>query len=372
MKILFVLENYYPHIGGAESVFKQLAEGLVERGHEVVVVTHRLRGTRKVENVNGVKINRVFSFGSRYWFTFFSLFSVLKFAKWADVIHTTTYNGAPPAWFAAKVFGEPAVITVHEVLGKRWRWLADSNFVFVKFHEIFERVILKLGFDCYAAVSKSTAKQLSSLVDSGKVKVVYNGLDYSFWDSRKVDGNAIKKKLNLEKKFVGLFYGRPGISKGLEVLIKAIPAIVKEVPTFHLIAIVSKDRAYRRRAERLRQLAGNLKVSEHITFLHSVPREELPKFVKAADCVIVPSLSEGFGFAVAEASAMDRIVVASDVDSIPEVVSGKWILFRAGDAMDLARAIVDAYNGRYARGKLKKFKLEDNIENYLSLYSRLA
>ena len=120
MKILFVLENYWPHVGGVERVFKNLCEGLVEKGYKVGVVTHRLKGTKRFETVKGVKIYRISCFDNRYLFTFFSFFKVLKLAKVADVIHTTTYNGAPPAWLAAKWLKKPVVITVHEVLGDFW------------------------------------------------------------------------------------------------------------------------------------------------------------------------------------------------------------------------------------------------------------
>jgi len=33
MKILFVLDNYYPYIGGAETLFRKLAEELSKRGN---------------------------------------------------------------------------------------------------------------------------------------------------------------------------------------------------------------------------------------------------------------------------------------------------------------------------------------------------
>ena len=45
MNVLFVCENYYPHYGGAEVVFKNLAEGSATAGHEVSVLTHRLKNT---------------------------------------------------------------------------------------------------------------------------------------------------------------------------------------------------------------------------------------------------------------------------------------------------------------------------------------
>ena len=40
MKILFVIENYPPHIGGVEALFKNLAEGLAKK-HEVTIITHK-------------------------------------------------------------------------------------------------------------------------------------------------------------------------------------------------------------------------------------------------------------------------------------------------------------------------------------------
>ena len=39
MKILFVTDYYYPHIGGVEKLFKSLAESLVEKGNKVSVIT---------------------------------------------------------------------------------------------------------------------------------------------------------------------------------------------------------------------------------------------------------------------------------------------------------------------------------------------
>lgn len=372
MNILFVLENYHPHVGGVESVFKDLAEGLVRQGHRVIVVTHHLQGTARKETVNGVSIHRVPCFDSRYWFTFMSLPTVFRFAKHADIIHTTTYNGAPPAWLASRLLGKPIIITVHEVLGKRWRTLSDGGQLGGLLHQFLERVILSLGFNNYVAVSRSTARQLAPLVPEKKIKVVYNGLDYSFWDPASTDGRRVRRQLGTEKKFVALFYGRPGISKGLEVLVRALPAIIHNIPSFHVVAIMSRDKAYQKRVSMIHALARALGVEGHITFLRPVPREDLPSYVAAADCVIVPSLSEGFGFAVAEASAMGKIVVASNVDSIPEVVSGKWVLFEAGNASSLAEAVMQAYHGRYNLTRLRRFALAANIQNYLNTYGQFV
>lgn len=103
MKIVYVLENYEPHIGGVEIVFKQLAEHFAsDSQNEVHVITHRLPGTPKEEVKEGVKIHRISvpPFLSRYFFTFLAIPTALKVTKGADIIHTTTYNSCLMEWEA--------------------------------------------------------------------------------------------------------------------------------------------------------------------------------------------------------------------------------------------------------------------------------
>ena len=210
MNLLFVLENYLPHIGGVEIVFKNLSEGLVKEGHKVAIVTHRLKGTKRFEIINGVKVFRVDCFHSRYWFSFLSIPKVLKIAKKADIIHTTTFNGAFPAWFVSKLKSRPCVITIHEVWVGKWNKLTEMGWLNGKVHSMLERFIYFLNFDKYICVSNSTKNQLRGIgVKEQKIKVVHNGVDYNHWNPKKHDGKKIRKKLGIEKDFVYLFTGRP-------------------------------------------------------------------------------------------------------------------------------------------------------------------
>lgn len=371
VSILFVLENYYPHVGGVETLFASLAEGLVHAGHSATVLTHQMRGTKKHEIINGVRIHRVFCFYSRYFFTFFAFFAALRLARPADIIHTTTYNGAPPAWAAARLLGKPVIITVHEVLGKKWRKFLSLSRLSALFHQFFELLILSLGYDYHAAVSHSTLRALHRLVPRLRSSVVYNGIDYHFWKPHHREAQHIRTKLELHGYFVGLFYGRPGISKGLDILIRSLPSLVRRIPTFRLLAIVSTDPAYAAQARAIRALAARLHVSRFIQFLRPVPRELLPHYLSAADCVIVPSLSEGFGLGVAEACSVRRVVVASNVDSIPEVISGPHILFDVGNPSALADAVIRAYTGKITKRPLLRFPFKETIQNYLNIYFTL-
>jgi glycosyltransferase involved in cell wall biosynthesis len=369
MKILFVLENYFPHIGGAEIVFKNLAEGLTKLGHEIYVVTHKLKGTKKFEIINGVKVYRVCCFDSRYLFTFFAIPKVINLARNVDLIQTVTFNGAPPAWLAAKLLRKPVVIMVLEVWINKWHKLTELGPLSAFVHDCLERLIYKLNFDKYTPISNSTKKQLIDIkIKESKIETIYCGLDYAHWDPKKYDGEKIRKKLKLGNNFVYLFYGRPGISKGLEYLIRAVPLISKRIPNSRLLAIVSRDKAYEKRFNQIVGLIDKLKIRDRVILHKSVPYKDLPSYVKASNCVVIPSLSEGFGFVAVEASAMRKPIVASNTTSLPEVVSGKYVLVKPKDPGAIAKGVEMVYKNKAVKSRLKKFESKDVTKNYLKVY----
>jgi len=372
MRILFILENYIPHIGGVEVVFKNLSERLAKQGHEIDIITHQLKGTKKEETVNGVKIHRVPCFNSRYWFTFLAIPKAINLAKKADIIHTTTYNGALPARLAAIAAKKPCLITVHEVLGKNWKTFEGMSYISAKLHEFLEKRIMSLKFDCFVSVSKSTEKNvLESGVSKAKSVVVYNGVDYDFFNPKKYNGQKIRKKFNLEKNFVYFFYGRPGVSKGFEYLLNAVPAVSERISNSKLFAIVSKDKAYMKRYESMKKLIKELNIENKVILHDPVPHKELPNYIKAADCVVVPSLTEGFGFTAAESCAMNIPIVASNAGSLPEVVSGKYVLVEPKNSLAIADGVEKVYKKKVKNTAKKIFKWSDNVKGYLDVYKKL-
>ncbi len=367
MKILMILENYAPHIGGVEVVFKELAEGLVKKGYEVNVLTRKLPKTEKYEIMNGVKIHRI-SCLNRYFFSFLAICKAVKMAKESDIIHTTTYNGALPARIASIISKKPCLITVHEVLGKNWGMV--MNPVSALIHRFLEYIIMKLKFNMFVSVSKSTEKGVLKYTSKNKSEVVYDGVDYEFWNPKKYDKGKVRNMLGL-KGFTYMFYGRPGITKGLEYLIKAVPIISRQIPNAKLIAIVSKDRQYMKRYNYILKLIDELNVKDKVILLEPVKRNELPEHIMASDCVVVPSLTEGFGFTAAESCALGKPVVASNTTSLPEVVSGKYVLVKPASPEDIAKGVIDVYRGKIKSKKKKLFKLNDNINGYIQIYRNL-
>jgi len=373
MNILFVLENYLPHIGGVEIVFKNLCEGLVKEGHRVTIVTHRLKGTKRKEKQNGVNIRRVSCFGSRYLFTFFSIPTVLKYAKNADLIHTTTFTGAPPAWLAGKLKKKPVILTVHEVWIGRWRELTDLSDFSAKIHDFLERMIYKLNFNQYITVSNSTKNMLKGIKPESKITTIYNGIEYDHFIPQLYTAKAkkIKNDLGLQHNYILLTYGRPGVSKGIKYSIQAMPHILNTIATAKLILILSKDPAYKKQYQQLLDLIDELKLKQDIIILDPKPWKELPAYLQAADCVIVPSLAEGFGFTAAEACAMRRPVVASNTTSLPEVVSGFYYLSKPRDPKSIAKGVDLIYHGKITNRGKKKFLWKDAIEKTIEVYGEI-
>ncbi len=371
MKILFVLENYLPHIGGVEIVFKNLIAGLVKKGHEITVLTSRLPNTPKEEIIGGAKIIRVSCFNSRYLFTFFAIPKAVMLAWHADIIHATTFNGGPPAWLASRLAKKPVLLTVHEVWVNHWRQLTSMNIVSAFFHDMLERMIYWLSYDAYACVSNSTKQQLlERKVPEEKISVIYNGLDYSLWDPKKYKKSELRKKFGFSS-FTYLCSGRPGISKGIEYAVKAASIVSEKLPGSTFALILSKDNAYKKRYDMILRLINGLSLREKMRLIEPVPYNVLPEYVMAADCVVIPSIAEGFGFAAAEASALATPVVASNTTSLPEVVSNKFVLVKPKDPEGIARGIIDVYHKKYQSKPLKKFTWEDNVGAYIAVYEQL-
>jgi glycosyltransferase involved in cell wall biosynthesis len=366
MKLLFVLENYMPHIGGVEIVFKNLCEGLAARGHEVRVVTHRLPGTRRRETLKGVDVVRVRCLDSRYLFTFASVPAVLKYAKECDVIHTTTFNGAPPAWLAGVMRKKPVLITVHETWIGKWREYTEFSWLRAKVHDLLERAVFLLPYTRYACVSESTRRNLLRVIPRRRrIVTVHNGFDPAPWEKRH-DTRGLRKRLGLQGAFVVFGYGRPGASKGFRYLLEASTQIGKRIPNARIVLMLSRDRQYAHAVKEYRRRWPNVR------FLDPRPYAELPQYVQMADCVVIPSLSEGFGYTTLESVAAGTPVVATDTTSIPEVISGKHLLVPPKDPEAIADAVLKVKEGQYKNTPIKRFPWKDAIEGYLREYESIV
>ena len=90
-----------------------------------------------------------------------------------------------------------------------------------------------------------------------------------------------------------------------------------------------------------------------------------------ADCVVIPSLSEGFGYTCVEACSLGKKVVASNTTSLPEVISGKGKLVEAGNPQSIAQGVIDVFNNRVDDFGIKPFLWSTSINLYEKLYNEL-
>jgi glycosyltransferase involved in cell wall biosynthesis len=263
---------------------------------------------------------------------------------------------------------------VFEVLGRKW-YEIGINPIMAFLYGRLESMVLSLPFDAYYCISKNTMKSLEDRgIPPQKLFLTYPGIDYDLFNPEKYEkqGREVRERLGLKKDtFVYTFYGRPGFTKGVEFLVRSVPYVKEKIPSSKLLLILSQspERGYRKILALIEKMG--LKGVEELTIIDSVPREELPYYIHASDCIVIPSLSEGFGFTCVEACTMKIPVVATDAGSLPEVIFGRHLLVRKGDPLALALGIEGVYRHEYAVSEDKVFLWEDMVRNCSRVYEDL-
>ena len=367
MRVLFVLEYFPPHIGGVETLFDNITKGLAEHGDDVTVLTSQIAGTPKHEISAGRKIYRI-SAPSRI--SFISAYrTVGNFAKEADVIHTTTYAGAIATWLANRSAKKPMIATFHEVLGKLF--FSIENPIAAAAHYILESLICRAyRNDTLVCPSEATKR---AMIEKGmkaeNIHVISHGIDHEAFNT------AVKPSM----KFDGPSYlcmGRAGVTKGIEYLVKAVPAVSEAVPGARLILMLSKKDNYKKIVSLVKQSAA-----EKNTVLLE-PRKsakEVAEVIRSCDTVVVPSLSEGFGFNAVEAQACGVPVVSTTAGSLPEVVKG-GLTVPPRDSSAIAKAVAKILKDKNLAKELgsrgskfaKTFTWERSVKEHLRLYSKVS
>jgi phosphatidylinositol alpha-mannosyltransferase len=204
---------------------------------------------------------------------------------------------------------------------------------------ILEPVIEKLT--ARIAVSEAARATLTEHLETYAV-VVPNGiyaqrLAGGIVDSR-WSGNTIG--------FIGR-YQEP--RKGLSVLVEALPAIIRAIPTVKVLVAGPGDSI-----EFLQGVPHNL--HERFEFLGRISEEEKANFLQSVGVYVAPNTGgESFGIILAEALAAGAPVIASDIPAFDALLGhGDYgVLFRSEDSRDLAEKIVGLFLDGDKREKLK-------------------
>jgi glycogen synthase len=112
-----------------------------------------------------------------------------------------------------------------------------------------------------------------------------------------------------------LALGRLVHQKGFDLLLRAMPALMEQVPDVRLT--IAGDGV---ELDDLVALASQLGVSDHVSFLGQVDRTEVTVLLERARAVVAPSRHEGMPLVALEAAERGRCLVGTDVGGINEVV----------------------------------------------------
>jgi PEP-CTERM/exosortase A-associated glycosyltransferase len=180
-------------------------------------------------------------------------------------------------------------------------------------------------------------------IAANKVTVIPNAVDIDAFDTGGQPDAALKAKLGLQDAtvigFIGSFYAY----EGLDLLLRAIPAVLARAPAVRVLLVGGgpQDAALKAQAERLG-------LTDKVVFTGRVPHAEVQRYYDLVDVLAYPRHSMRLTELVTplkplEAMAQGRLLVASDVGGHKELIrhGETGMLFKAGSATALAEAIVD-------------------------------
>ncbi|MGA1582602.1 MAG: glycosyltransferase family 4 protein [Saprospiraceae bacterium] len=366
--ILFVLEHFAPMQGGLETLFLALCKKLTLRGQRVTVLTTLTDRTSPRQEKDGLLTIRRYRFRNRYAFTLFALGPILRHGRSCDLIQTTSYNAGLPAFLGGMLLRKPVVITFHEVWGDLWCKLPFLTGIQRTGFFLFEKLLTKLPFTRFVAVSESTKAQLIKAgVLSRKITMIYNGLDYQ--EIQELTTN-IPPDSSDTGTFTFTYFGRLGVSKGLELLLPAFAQLLEQHQDCRLqLNIPSAPRHIRQWID---QSISKLGISGSVHILQPTTFSGLLSRIGQSDAVVIPSWTEGFCFAAAETQAVGTPIVSSGRASLAEVVSGKYMEMTDQTTEALVEAMTQARLGKWSERPARRFELRDTIDGYLSVYQEVS
>jgi PEP-CTERM/exosortase A-associated glycosyltransferase len=220
-------------------------------------------------------------------------------------------------------------------------------------------------------------------IPASKVTVIPNAVDI---DKFAVGGEAdqdLKRQLGLQGHrligFIGSFYAY----EGLDVLLRAVPALVARAPDLRVLLVGGGPQD-----AKLRQQAKDLGIADKVVFTGRVPHDQVQKYYDLLDVLVYPRQSMRLTDLVTplkplEAMAQGRILAASSVGGHRELITdGKTgILFAPDDPVALAQKVGDLLDAQSTWPALRRagreyVEVERNwpvsVARYKDIYGQLT
>jgi alpha-1,3-mannosyltransferase len=287
MRILQVARQFHPKIGGIESCVLNLSMGLVERGHQVEVVTlDRDLKTRlpldSSARIDSIPIHRIPYLGSRRYPI---APSWLRFTDDFDVVHIHAIDFFLDSAALGKSIGvqrKPFVVTTHGGIFHTSAWLPLKKF--------YWRHILRHSLaaaDAVIAVSDHDASLFGPIVPPHKLLTIPNGIDSAFAAAR---ARRIRARL--------VYVGRVSEGKAIDKIVQLLPKVAKEFPDLELVIAGPEENGA---GERLRRMVATLELQSRVRIVGELPLLELAQLMASAHLFVSAAPHEGFGITTVEA-----------------------------------------------------------------------
>jgi len=186
-----------------------------------------------------------------------------------------------------------------------------------------------------------------------------------------IDGSRFecKRKIFSDEKVKFLYVGRFDKEKGIDVLIKALRNIVRKHNManfeFYFIGHGSLETIIKKLAQE----------NPCVKYVGAVDNKEMPLWYNKIDVVVLPSYTEGMPAVLLEALLCKRLVIATEVGSIPlllrDTKGNKYgILVSPGNSKELAETILRIINGEKTQYYSMVIKERERVKALLRLYER--
>ncbi|MFC1684778.1 glycosyltransferase [Pseudomonadota bacterium] len=212
------------------------------------------------------------------------------------------YPDGVAAVMLGKYFNKPVVITArgtdlnlitkYDKPKKKIIWAAENANALITVSAALKKVLLDMG------------------IEDGKVAVLRNGVDLNLFKPS-IDRGELRRRLGFNKTTL-LSVGNLVELKGHHLIIEALTGL----PDCELIIAGNGCEL-----NNLKKLSAELGVGERVTFLGSVPHDQLSQYYSAADMLVLASSREGWANVLLESMACGTPAVATNVGGNAEVVS---------------------------------------------------
>jgi glycosyltransferase involved in cell wall biosynthesis len=370
MKILTVLTYYRPHTSGLTIYAERLARALVQRGHQVTVMTTQYDPALPREEIlHGVRLIRVPVLTRLSKGVIAPTFGLVatRLVREHDVVHLHLPQfDAPGVALRGRLFGKPAVLTYHCDLqlppGLFNRLVNALVHLMNHLAGLFANHLVTYTQD-YADHShylSRYAAKLTPILPPVELPAPAPGAVAAF---------ARLHAVAARRPVIGMA-ARLAAEKGVEVLLEALPAILEKFPHAQVLfaGVHQNVLGERRYSERLMPRIREYERRGQWTFLGNLDPQQMAAFYPNLDVLTVPSLNstEAFGLVQIEAMLNGVPCVASALPGVrqPVLMHGMGRVSKVGDAASLAQAIIEVL------GSPRDFSA--TMEHLRSLYSPQA